>query len=109
MMKYSRMSVIAGLLLTFTSCLHAEPETEGVIREVKRGTQQVRIDESLYRLTGSSRIRNFTGGTDHLWSLEAGQPVRYSLAAGRTINELWVLPSDTRELKRLKLTRDSRD
>jgi hypothetical protein len=109
MMKYSRMSVIAGLLLAFTPPLHAEPETEGVIREVKRGTQQIRIDERLYRLPGSSRIRNFTSGTDHLWSLEAGQPVRYSLVAGRTINELWVLPTDTRELKRLKLMRDYKD
>lgn len=109
MMKYSRMPVIAGLLLAFTPLLHAEPETEGVIREVKRGTQQVRIDEKLFRLTGSSRIRNFTSGTDHLWSLKAGQPVRYSLAAGKTINELWVLPIDTRELERLKLVRDRKD
>lgn len=109
MMTYSRMSVIAGLLFALMSPLQAEPETDGVIREVKRGTQQVRIDERLYRVKASSRIRNYTGGTDHFWSLEAGQPVRYSLAAGRTINELWVLPSDTRELKRLKLTRQSRD
>jgi hypothetical protein len=108
-MKYSKMSVIAGLLFAFMPPLHAEPETEGVIREVKRGTQQVRIDERLYRLTGSSRILNFTSGTDHLWSLKAGQPVRYSIATGKTINELWVLPTDTRELKRLKLVRERKD
>jgi hypothetical protein len=108
-MKLIRMSFIAGWLIACALPVYAEPETEGVIREVNRGTQQIRIDEKLYRLTGSTRIRNFIGGTDHVWSLKPGQPVRYSVAIDKTIGELWVLPTDTRELERLKLVRDPED
>ncbi len=108
-MKFFRMSLIAGLLMACIPSLHAEPEREGVIREVKRATQQIRIDESLYRLTGSSKVRNFIGGTDQVWSLKEGQSVRFSAGAGKTINEIWVLPTDTRELKRLKLLRERKD
>jgi len=109
MMNFINKSLIAGLLVAAMSPLCAEPEMDGVIREVKRGTQQVRIDETLYKLTGSSQIRNFTSGTDRIWSLKAGQPVRYSVTTGRTISQLWVLPTDTRELKRLKLARELKD
>ena len=108
-MKFIRISFIAGWLVAGAFPVYAEPVTEGVIREVNRGTQQIRIDERRYRLTAGTRIRNYIGGTDHLWSLKPGQPVRYSVAPDKTIGELWVLPADTRELERLKLMRDPGD
>ncbi len=109
MMKLIRMSFLAGWLVACALPVFAEPVTEGVIREVNRGTQQIRIDERLYRLTAGTRIRNFIGGTDHIWSLKPGQPVRYSVAIDKTIGELWVLPTDTRELERLKLMQNPKD
>lgn len=54
-MGYLRMSVIGVLWLGFTVPLQAVPQTDGVIREVKHGTQQIRIDERLYKPTRDLR------------------------------------------------------
>jgi len=106
-MKLPQNLLLLGVLAACAGPGFAAPELAGIIRGVDTETQRFWIDEKRYRLPDDSNIRNLAGGTDRAFDLAAGQRVRYSLTEDGEINELWVIPSDSRKQSQLKLRGDT--
>lgn len=106
-MKLLHKVLLIGALAVTAGPGFAAPELAGIIRAVDAETQRLWIDEKRYRFPGDSSIRNLAGGTDRAFDLAAGQHVRYSLTEDGEINELWVIPSDTRQQDQLNLRGDT--
>ncbi|MGB5337610.1 MAG: hypothetical protein WBO06_00790 [Gammaproteobacteria bacterium] len=106
-LTYKYLLPLLGVLLASAGPACAAPELAGIIRGVDTETQRLWIDERHYPFPAAGSIRNLDGGTDQAFDLAAGQHVRYSLTKTGELNELWVIPADSRKQDKLNLRGDT--